>query len=217
LLICKPFSDYSGNCRNRTVTIIATQGFPIVIPELIFRQIAMQMLFTTMLIDALHATLENAEIALNRVAVDRWHFIIDILTGAVVSRAVRRKFHFPPGLLWRNGMRNNVQLAVDMRHTVPYSLAIGSIVTALAGDSKMAKWIVTCTSATPPMFYELQDGKKTLAMVRCVTGKYVKRAGKVVYQHHYQVVRKWHGLMGMASGPVFNSLSKAKRHAEGSL
>ncbi len=39
------------------------------------------MLFTTMLIDALHATLENAEIALNRVAMNRWQFIIDMLTG----------------------------------------------------------------------------------------------------------------------------------------
>jgi hypothetical protein len=47
------------------------------------------MLLTAMLVDALHATLENAEITLNRVAMNRWHFIIDILTGAVVGCAVR--------------------------------------------------------------------------------------------------------------------------------
>ena len=78
----------------------------------------------------------------------------------------------------------------------------------------MANWNVTCNSATPPMFHELQQGKKTVAMIRRVTGKYVKRAGKTVYQHHYQVIRKWHGVMGVAEGPVFNSLAKAKKHAE---
>ena len=37
----------------------------------------------------LHATLKNAEIAFTRVALDHWHFIIDILTGTVVSCAMR--------------------------------------------------------------------------------------------------------------------------------
>ena len=78
----------------------------------------------------------------------------------------------------------------------------------------MAAWNVTCDSATPPVFHELQQGKETVGMIGGVTGKYVKRAGKTVYQHHYQVIRKWHGVMGVAEGPVFNSLAKAKKHAE---
>lgn len=44
-----------------------------------------------MLIDALHAAFENAEIAFHRVAVDLWDFIIDILTGTVVGSAMRRE------------------------------------------------------------------------------------------------------------------------------
>ena len=49
------------------------------------------MLLTAMLIDALHATLEDAEIALSRVTMDLWNFIIEILTGTLVSCAMRWK------------------------------------------------------------------------------------------------------------------------------
>lgn len=78
----------------------------------------------------------------------------------------------------------------------------------------MATWIVACKFATPPMLHELKEGRKTIALVRRVTGKWRKRNGKPVYQHHYQVVRQWVGAMGHATGPVFSSLIAAKRAAE---
>lgn len=64
--------------------------------------------------------------------------------------------------------------------------------------------------ATPPMFHDLMKGRKTVATVRRVTGKWHKRQGKSVYRHHYQVVTKWVGAMGDAYGPVFTSLAKAQ-------
>ncbi len=78
----------------------------------------------------------------------------------------------------------------------------------------MAKW-TTDNVATPPMFYDYKEGRKTIAFVRRINGKYITRAGQVKYQHHYQVVLKWVGSMGRAYGPIFTSLSKAKRYAEG--
>ena len=43
---------------------------------------------SAMLIDALHAALENAEITLNRVGVNRWDFRIDIFACAVIGRTM---------------------------------------------------------------------------------------------------------------------------------
>ena len=73
----------------RTITVVAAKGFAIVIPKLEFGQIAMQIGFAAMLINTLHAALEDAEIAFDCVAVDGGHLIIVILTGAVVGSAVR--------------------------------------------------------------------------------------------------------------------------------
>jgi hypothetical protein len=54
-----------------------------IIPELELRQIPVQMLLAAMLIDALHAALENGEGALDGVRVDRAILIIDLLAATV--------------------------------------------------------------------------------------------------------------------------------------
>jgi hypothetical protein len=53
-------------------------------------------------------------------------------------------------------MRNNVHFAVDSLNSVPHSLAIGSIVTALAGDSKMTN--ITETSLVVFLAYANDAG-----------------------------------------------------------
>jgi hypothetical protein len=63
-------ADDTGKCGDGAVGIIAAERSAIIIPELIFGQIAVQMLLATVLIDTLHAALEDAEIALHGVAVD---------------------------------------------------------------------------------------------------------------------------------------------------
>ena len=50
--------------------VIPVQRRAVVVAEVKFREVAVQMLFGAMLIDALHAALEDAEIAFNRVGVD---------------------------------------------------------------------------------------------------------------------------------------------------
>jgi hypothetical protein len=69
-------------------SIIKAVGDPVVISELEFSQIAMQVLFAAMLVNALHAALEDAEIAFHGVAVDRWVIVIDVLPGAMRRGAV---------------------------------------------------------------------------------------------------------------------------------
>ena len=58
--------------------------------------------FAAVLIDTLHAAFKNAEIAFNRIAVDRWNYIIDILIGAVVRRAMRCKMLRQPDCAQRH-------------------------------------------------------------------------------------------------------------------
>ena len=76
----------------------------------------------------------------------------------------------------------------------------------------MAKWTAD-RNATPPMFHDFVTGKRKVT-VRRIAGKWRKRNGKPVYQHHYQVVTRWIGIGGDALGPVFTSLRQAKRFVE---
>ena len=46
---------------------------PLIIPEIILSEIAVKVLLSAMLVDALHAALEDAEIAFDGVGVDRGH------------------------------------------------------------------------------------------------------------------------------------------------
>lgn len=84
-------ADDAAQRRNGTVTVVAAKRLAIVIPKLELCQIAMQVRLAAMLIDALHAAFEDAEIAFDRVAVDGGQLIIDVWTAAVIGRAVRRK------------------------------------------------------------------------------------------------------------------------------
>src|SRR3546814_10499498 len=87
-LIRQTLTDDTYHRNVGSLAIIHAVRDPVVIPELIFRQIAMQMLFTAMLIDALHAAFEDTEIAFDGVAVDRAVGEIDILARAVRRGAV---------------------------------------------------------------------------------------------------------------------------------
>ena len=49
--------------KRRTVAIIKAKRNAVIEAEIVFSQVAMQMLFATVLIDALHAAFENREIA----------------------------------------------------------------------------------------------------------------------------------------------------------
>src|SRR3546814_12385912 len=87
-LIRQTLTDDTYHRNVGSLAIIHAVRDPVVIPELIFRQIAMQMLFTAMLIDALHAAFEDTEIAFDGVAVARAVGAIDILARAVRRGAV---------------------------------------------------------------------------------------------------------------------------------
>ena len=60
----------------------------VVVTELELGKVAVQVLFAAMLVDTLHAALEDAEITFNRVAVDRVVARIHILARTVMHRAV---------------------------------------------------------------------------------------------------------------------------------
>lgn len=56
--------------NERPNVIVNAHGNAVALAEVKFRQIAVQMVFGAMLIDALHAALEDREIAFNGVGVD---------------------------------------------------------------------------------------------------------------------------------------------------
>src|SRR3546814_16225141 len=85
----------SSDLNVGALAIIHAVRDPVVIPELIFRQIAMQMLFTAMLIDDLHAAFDDTEIAFDGVAVDRAVGEIDILDRSVRRGAVTSEVKLP--------------------------------------------------------------------------------------------------------------------------
>ncbi len=72
-------------CRNRAVSVVVPKRGTIVIAEIKFRQIAMQMLFAAMLIDTTHAALENCEIALDGICryVAACVFLLGVIDGFV--------------------------------------------------------------------------------------------------------------------------------------
>ena len=86
MLICKAFPNGATQSACKPLTVTETIGFPIVVPEIKLRQITVQMALSAMLKHTLHATLEDAEIAFNRVRVDS---TTTILALAVVHDAMR--------------------------------------------------------------------------------------------------------------------------------
>src|SRR5579884_2239950 len=69
------------------ILVIATQCDPVAVSELELRQIAVKVLLGAMLINALHAALEDAEIAFNGVGVDA---STDVLASLVVHAAMAK-------------------------------------------------------------------------------------------------------------------------------
>ena len=68
----------------------------IAVPEIILCQISVQVIFAAMLIDALHAALEDAEIAFDGVGVD---FATPVFTPIVVNNAMLGKFATKQGVV----------------------------------------------------------------------------------------------------------------------
>ena len=81
LFVCKTLSHNSKKCKVCPHPIIRTVGDSVVIAELELCGVAVQVLLVAVLIDALHAALEDAEIAFNRVRVDN--------ATAILALAVR--------------------------------------------------------------------------------------------------------------------------------
>ncbi len=69
--ISEALADDARQGGNGTVGIAAAERGAVVVAELIFRQIAVQVPFGAVLVDALHAALEDREGALHGVRVDR--------------------------------------------------------------------------------------------------------------------------------------------------
>ena len=75
-----------------------------IIPEIEFCKVAVQVLLRTVLVHALHAALENAEIALNRVAVDvATHILALTMAGEFMAGKVLVKFAVLPGFIGHHG------------------------------------------------------------------------------------------------------------------
>lgn len=83
-----PLANDAVQRASGTTAIVDTVRDAVVIPKLELGKVAVQMLLAAMLINALHGALEDAEIALDGVAVDRAVIQIDILTGAADRDAV---------------------------------------------------------------------------------------------------------------------------------
>src|SRR5580693_7722031 len=68
--ISKPLADDTLHRSRGTFHVIYAEPNAIAIAEIVLGEITMQMLLAAMLVDALHAALENREIAFNRVGGD---------------------------------------------------------------------------------------------------------------------------------------------------
>src|SRR4051794_28842727 len=86
--IGEPLALHPQQRRLGAPTVVHAQRDSVVVAELKFRQIAVKVLLVAMLIDTLHAALEQAKVAFDGVGVDRCVLERDVLTLAVVDRIV---------------------------------------------------------------------------------------------------------------------------------
>jgi hypothetical protein len=84
-LIGEAAADDTGEQRIGAVGVVEAVGGAVRVAEIELRQIPVQMLLRTELLDAAHPPLEDAEVALNRVRVDR---AAAILADVVVDDAM---------------------------------------------------------------------------------------------------------------------------------
>ena len=68
--ICEAFADNAFDRIFGALYVVNSTTNAIVIPKVEFSQVAVQVLFAAMLIDALHSALENRVVAFDRVGVD---------------------------------------------------------------------------------------------------------------------------------------------------
>jgi hypothetical protein len=85
LPIRQSFAFATTNSKDSTFSI---GNFASVIPELKFRHIAVQILFRTALINALHPAFENSEIVFRRISV---HVVTGVFARAVADGFMRGK------------------------------------------------------------------------------------------------------------------------------
>jgi hypothetical protein len=88
LRIGEPLPGNSLERRRGSRLIVKARRFALVVPEVVFRQIPVQVMLAAMLVDALEAALEDAEITLQRVRVG---VAPDVLFRRVIDRLVTGK------------------------------------------------------------------------------------------------------------------------------
>ena len=89
--IREPLTFNAKQGRFCSANIVNTEPDTVVVAELELGQVAAQVFLVAVLIDALHATLEQAEVAFDSVGVDRGILKRDVLAYAVVDRVVAGK------------------------------------------------------------------------------------------------------------------------------
>ena len=81
-------SDNAAKRLLRAHVIVIAGALTVRVAELELRNVAVKVLLGAMLVDTLHAALEDRKRALNRVRVDRRVFVIDVLAGTVAGEAM---------------------------------------------------------------------------------------------------------------------------------
>src|SRR4051794_7135572 len=90
--IHEPLAEAASDDHRRTLHILDAETHARVVSELELGKVAVQMHLAAMLVNALHATLEDAEIAFDRVGMHGVVRKADILAAAVSDRAVAGVF-----------------------------------------------------------------------------------------------------------------------------
>jgi hypothetical protein len=89
--ISEPLPNNTTKRRLSATHVVDAQRHPVIVAEIEFRQIPVQVLLAGVLVNALHSTLEDAEIALNRVGVDRAVIRVNVFLLAVAHDAMPRE------------------------------------------------------------------------------------------------------------------------------
>ena len=111
-LIGKPLALCAFDRGFGAVHVVNTERDPIVVTEIKFREITVQVVLATMLIDALHTALEHAVEAFNSVRMDV--AVAHILASAVRSEVVGREVLVKMGVL-ASFVRHHVRSAGHVR------------------------------------------------------------------------------------------------------
>jgi hypothetical protein len=101
----------AAKCILAALSVLNAEGGAVVVTELKLRDVAVQMLLGAMLIDALHAALENRKAAFDSVRVNA---ATAILTGTMIHSTVA-KVHMPKlATILRGLVRHNVRFPVNV-------------------------------------------------------------------------------------------------------